>query len=204
MLCLMPPRTWLALLAARALLNQIQLAIDQDPNFPFHSTAFQHLITRVAPSQSWEFGKVPADWNLKNIIPIFKMGRKYPRNYRPVSLPSATDEVIKCTLSKFTDHTKLGGSADFLEDKKALKRNLDRLDGSAGVSNMRFYKAKWWVLHFSHSNSMQGYRLKKEQLESTPAEKDLQAMVSCQLNMRQQCAQVAMKANSVLAMWSAE
>ncbi|KAJ7419742.1 hypothetical protein WISP_52371 [Willisornis vidua] len=51
------PRTQLALLAARALLTNIQLTIDQDPQVPFHSTAFQHLIpqslriSRVASSQ---------------------------------------------------------------------------------------------------------------------------------------------------------
>ncbi|KAJ7403774.1 PDZ domain-containing RING finger protein 4 [Willisornis vidua] len=44
MLYLMPPRTWLALLAARALLTRIQLAVDQDLQVPFHCTAFQHLI----------------------------------------------------------------------------------------------------------------------------------------------------------------
>ncbi|KAJ7424998.1 hypothetical protein BTVI_04187 [Pitangus sulphuratus] len=55
MLCLMHPRTQLALLAARALLTHIQLAIDQ---IPFHRAAYQHLIPQsvytssVAPFQS--------------------------------------------------------------------------------------------------------------------------------------------------------
>ncbi|KAJ7421212.1 hypothetical protein WISP_43878 [Willisornis vidua] len=44
MLCLMPPRTWLALLAATTLLTHIQLAINQDLQGPFHGTAFQYLI----------------------------------------------------------------------------------------------------------------------------------------------------------------
>ncbi|KAJ7426182.1 hypothetical protein WISP_18179 [Willisornis vidua] len=44
MLCLMPPRTPLALLAARALLTHIPLAIDQDPQIPFYGTACQRLI----------------------------------------------------------------------------------------------------------------------------------------------------------------
>jgi len=45
---------------------------------------------------------------------------------------------------------------------------------------------------------MQCYRLEEEWLESCPVKKNLGLMVDSQLNMSQQCAQVAKKANSIL------
>ncbi|KAK4814506.1 hypothetical protein QYF61_021569 [Mycteria americana] len=92
------------------------------------------------------------------------------------------DEKIKCTLSKFADDTKLCGSVDLLEGRQALQRDLDSLDRWAGTNCMRFNKAQCKVLHLGHSNPMQRYRLGADRL-----------------NMSQQCAQVAKKANGILA-----
>jgi len=58
---------------------------------------------------------------------------------------------------------------------------------------------KCQVLHLSHHNPRQRYRPGAEQLESCMAGKGLSLLVDSKLNMIQQCAQVAKKANCILA-----
>ncbi|PKU40666.1 rna-directed dna polymerase from mobile element jockey-like [Limosa lapponica baueri] len=72
------------------------------------------------------------------------------------------------------------------------------LEKWACVNLMKFNKVKWRVLHLDLSNSWHQYRLEDEGFETNPAEKDFRVRVNEKLNMSQQCALTAQKANCIL------
>ncbi|KAJ7421829.1 hypothetical protein WISP_41081 [Willisornis vidua] len=109
------------------------------------------------------------------------------------------NEGIECTISKFTEDTKLGGNVCLLKGRKALQRNLDRLDSWADVNCVWLNKAKYQDLHLGHNNSRQHYRLGAEGMESCLVEKDLGMLVDSQLIISWKCAQVTKKANGILS-----
>ncbi|KAK4826782.1 hypothetical protein QYF61_011431 [Mycteria americana] len=108
------------------------------------------------------------------------------------------DAGVECTISKFADDTKPGGAVDSLEGQDALQRDPDRLEHRAMINGMKFNKSKCQILHLGQNNAGYKYKLGEEWLESSLAEKDLGVLVDSRLNMSQQCALAAKRANRIL------
>lgn len=69
------------------------------------------------------------------------------------------DEEIGCNHSKFPDDITLSGSVDVLEGRKAVQKDLDRLDQWATASYTAFNKPKCWAHCLGHNDPMHLYGL---------------------------------------------
>ncbi|KAK4826288.1 LOW QUALITY PROTEIN: hypothetical protein QYF61_007135 [Mycteria americana] len=108
------------------------------------------------------------------------------------------DTGIEHTLSKSADDTKLGGAVDSLEGREALQRDLDTLESWATMNCMKFNKSKCGILHLGGVILVICTNWGDERQESSPVESDLGVWVDGNLNMSQQCALAAKRANRVL------
>ncbi|GAB0204081.1 mitochondrial enolase superfamily member 1 [Grus japonensis] len=111
---------------------------------------------------------------------------------------SDLDDGIKCIPMKFADDTKLSGEVDTSEGRATLQEDLDRLEEWANKNLMKFSKDKCKVLHLGKHNPGVKHRPGSTWLESRSVERDLGVLVDSKLNMSEQCALVAKKANRML------
>jgi len=92
----------------------------------------------------------------------------------------------------------MSGRVDTPEGWNAIQRDLNKPKKSACVNLMRFNKARCKVLHMDLCSSHYQYRLGDEEIESSPAKKDLGVLVDEKLDMSHQCALTAQKAICIL------
>ena len=94
-----------------------------------------HLATMYKTSLNT--GELPDDWKTAKIIPIFKKGdRKYPSNYRPVSLTSFACKILESLLrNKIIEHLK--------RNELLSKRQYGFVSGCSAVLQMLNVLDEW-------------------------------------------------------------
>ena len=108
-----------------------------------------------------------------------------------------SDSGIEWILNKFAD-TKLSCAVDTLEGRDVIQREPDRLEKWAHVKLMNFNNAKCKVLHLCCGNPQYQYRWGDEQIESSPAKKDLGVLVDEKFGTSQQRTLAAQKTKHIL------
>ncbi|RMC06397.1 hypothetical protein DUI87_15831 [Hirundo rustica rustica] len=76
------------------------------------------------------------------------------------------------------------GAVDTLEGREPFQSELDRLGSWACANLMKFNKAKCKILHVGQERHKQKYRLEKEQIKSSPEEKDLGLLLDEKFSLR--------------------
>uniref|UniRef100_A0A674ICA9 Reverse transcriptase domain-containing protein n=4 Tax=Terrapene triunguis TaxID=2587831 RepID=A0A674ICA9_9SAUR len=87
------------------------------------------------------------------------------------------DIGIESTIIKFADDTKLGGIATALEDRVIIQNDLDKLEKWSELNRMKFNKDKCKVLHLGRKNQFHTYRMGRDCLGRSTAERDLGVIV---------------------------
>ena len=108
------------------------------------------------------------------------------------------DEVVKSTIIKFADDTKILRKVSTDEDIAMLQDDMDQLVTWSEDWQMLFNISKCKVIHIGRNNPEAQYRIKDEILEAAEQEKDLGVIISSDLKPSKQCAQAVATANRAL------
>ncbi|RMC00375.1 hypothetical protein DUI87_22983 [Hirundo rustica rustica] len=93
---------------------------------------------------------------------------------------------IECTFSKFADDTKLSGVVDTPEGQDAIQRDLDKIKNWVHGDLRSFNKTKCWCCTWLGAIPCTA-QAGDEQMESSPAQRDLGVLLGERLDMTQQC-----------------
>ena len=108
------------------------------------------------------------------------------------------DVLIKSSISKFADDSKVFSKVETYDDYVDLQADLDKVFEWSVKWKMEINKEKCHVLHFGNSNKRMKYTFGGQILESVEEEKDLGVIICRNAKPHLQCSKASKKANQVL------
>ena len=163
------------------------------------SCVFYEYINKKGPLEIYQYATTAREnttWFEHGAEVQPRMSSSLSGHFSPQSHLPSTRRDGSVAMQKGKSKTSSQGLLDYLY---LLQKDLDRLDQWAEANCMRFNKAKCQVLHFGHNNPCNDTGLGESGWKAAWWKRNLGVLVDSQLNMSQQCAQVAKKANSILA-----
>ena len=155
-------------------------------------------------TQSLDTGKLPRDWSLANVAPIFKKGnRGLAENYRPVSLTCITCKLFEHIVCRhILDHDCLiYREIKNNQDQIDMQRDLDALMNWGSTWGMKFNAKKCNIMRVSRSRKplQHFYSLGSEILQEDSDAKYLGIQIDNKLDWNKHISTVAARGQSKLA-----
>ena len=178
-------------------LNQMNSNKTPGPD-NFHPKILKNVVDEICGpltsifNKSLQEGKVPEDWKLANVTPIFKKGsRDQPGNYRPISLTSVLGKIleslIRDKITEFLENNNLISNTQHgFRSRKSCLTNLIEFYDNLFKANDNIRSIDIIYLDFQKAFDKVPHSKLLAKIKSLGIDGNIHRWISCWLNERKQ------------------